>query len=63
MYIDFIPMLDASGKVLPYLFEAKKRASYLMFDTAGKLVYNQAVPAIHQGFLPDSISTICTSPA
>jgi dihydroorotase len=58
MYIDFIHMLDANGKVLPYLFEAKKRG--VIFDVGhggGSFVFNQAVPAIQQGFLPDSIST------
>jgi dihydroorotase len=58
MYIDFIHMLDANGKVLPYLFEAKKRG--VIFDVGhggGSFVFNQAVPAVHQGFLPDSIST------
>src|SRR5438132_3603999 len=58
MYLDFIYMLDASGKVLPYLFEAKKRG--VIFDVGhggGSFVFNQAVPAVRQGFLPDSIST------
>lgn len=58
MYIDFIPMLDAQGKVLSYLFEAKKRG--VIFDVGhggGSFVFRQAVPAIKQGFLPDSIST------
>jgi dihydroorotase len=58
MYIDFIHMLDANGKVLPYLFEAKKRG--VIFDVGhggGSFVFNQAVPAVHQGFWPDSIST------
>src|SRR5258708_18659538 len=58
MYIDFIQMLDANGKVLPYLFEAKKRG--VLFDVGhggGSFVFNQAVPAVQQGFLPDSIST------
>jgi dihydroorotase len=58
MYIDFIPMLDASGKVLPYLFAAKKRG--VVFDVGhggGSFVFNQAVPAVQQVFLPDSIST------
>src|SRR5437870_9484072 len=58
MYLDFIHMLDASGKVLPYLFEAKKRG--VIFDVGhggGSFVFNQAVPAVRQGFLPDSIST------
>jgi len=58
MYIDFIPMLDEHGKVQPYLFEAKKRG--VIFDVGhggGSFVFNQAAPAIRQGFLPDSIST------
>jgi dihydroorotase len=58
MYIDFIHMLDTNGKVLPYLFEAKKRG--VIFDVGhggGSFVFNQAVPAVQQGFLPDSIST------
>jgi dihydroorotase len=58
MYIDFIPMLDADGKVRPYLFEAKKRG--VIFDVGhggGSFVFAQAIPAVHQGFLPDSIST------
>jgi len=58
MYIDFIHMLDASGKVRPYLFEAKKRG--VVFDVGhggGSFVFNQAVPPVRQGFLPDSIST------
>jgi dihydroorotase len=51
-------MLDAAGKVRPYLFEAKKRG--VIFDLGhggGSFVFNQAFPAVHQGFLPDSIST------
>jgi dihydroorotase len=58
MYIDFIHMLDTNGQVLPYLFEAKKRG--VIFDVGhggGSFVFNQAVPAVQQGFLPDSIST------
>jgi dihydroorotase len=58
MYIDFIHMLDGNGKVLPYLFEAKKRG--VIFDVGhggGSFVFSQAEPAVHQGFLPDSIST------
>ncbi|GAC1632199.1 MAG: amidohydrolase/deacetylase family metallohydrolase [Candidatus Acidiferrum sp.] len=58
MYIDFIPMLDENGKVQPYLFEAKKRG--VIFDVGhggGSFVFKQAYPAVHQGFLPDSIST------
>ena len=58
MYIDFIHMLDANGRVLPYLFEAKKRG--VIFDVGhggGSFVFQQAIPAVRQGFLPDSIST------
>jgi len=58
MYIDFIPMLDANGKVRPYLFEAKKRG--VIFDVGhggGSFDFRQAFPAVHQGYLPDSIST------
>jgi dihydroorotase len=51
-------MLDADGKVLPYLFEARRRG--VIFDVghgAGSFLWRQAVPAIRQGFVPDSIST------
>ena len=51
-------MLDANGKVLPYLFEARKRG--IIFDVGhggGSFYFSQAVPAIQQGFVPDSIST------
>lgn len=58
MYLDAVPMLDDNGKVLPYLFEARKRG--IIFDVghgAGSFLFRQAVPAVHQGFIPDSIST------
>jgi len=58
MYIDFIPMLDSSGHVNAYLFEAQKHG--VIFDVGhggGSFSFNQAVPAIAQGFLPNSIST------
>jgi dihydroorotase len=58
MYIDRIHMLDAEGKVMPYLFEARKRG--VIFDVGhggGSFVFEQAIPAIKQGFTPDSIST------
>jgi len=57
-YIDFIPMLDASGKLRPYLLEAQKRG--VIFDVGhggGSFVFNQAVPAIQQGYIANSIST------
>jgi dihydroorotase len=57
-YLGAVPMLDESGKVQPYLFEARKRG--VIFDVghgAGSFLFRQAVPAVHQGFVPDSIST------
>jgi dihydroorotase len=51
-------MLDDRGKVLPYLFAAQKRG--VIFDVghgAGSFSWAQAVPAVKQGFYPNSIST------
>ncbi len=58
MYLDDVPMLDAQGKVQPYLFAAKKRG--VIFDVGhggGSFIFRQAAPAIRQHFVPDSIST------
>ena len=58
MYLGAVPMIDDNGKVLPYLFEARKRG--VIFDVGhggGSFLFRQAVPAIHQGWIPDSIST------
>jgi dihydroorotase len=58
MYLDDVPMLDARGKVRPYLFAAKKRG--VIFDVGhggGSFIFRQAAPAIQQGFVPNSIST------
>jgi len=57
-YLHVVPMLDADGRVLPYLFEARKRG--IIFDVghgAGSFSFPQAIPAVKQGFVPDSIST------
>jgi dihydroorotase len=57
-YLSAVPMLDDAGRVLPYLFEARKRG--IIFDLGhggGSFSWRQAVPAIRQGFVPDSIST------
>ena len=57
-YLARVPMLDDSGKLEPYLFEARKRG--VIFDVGhggGSFVFRQAVPAVKQGFVPDSIST------
>ena len=53
-----VPMLDDSGRLLPYLFEARKRG--VLFDVGhggAAFEFRQAVPAVKQGFPPDSIST------
>jgi dihydroorotase len=53
-----VPCVDADGRVLPYLTEARKRG--VLFDVGhggGSFVYRNAVPALAQGFPPDSIST------
>ena len=58
MYLDAVPMLDDKQKLLPYLAEARKRG--VIFDVGhggGSLLFRQAVPAIQQGWTPDSIST------
>ena len=57
-YHGSVPMLDDSGQVREYLFQARKRG--VKFDVghgAGSFWWRQAVPAVRQGFLPDSIST------
>lgn len=51
-------IVDESGKVKPFVFEAQKRG--LIFDTGhggGAFSWRQAVPALKQGFKPDVIST------
>ena len=57
-YLNAVPMLDDNGRVMPYLFEARKRG--IIFDVGhggGSFLWRQAVPAMKQGFIPDSIST------
>ncbi|MEO7145009.1 MAG: amidohydrolase/deacetylase family metallohydrolase [Bryobacteraceae bacterium] len=57
-YLPAVPMLDAQGRVRPYLFAAQKRG--VIFDVGhggGSFVFRYAVPAIRQGFWPNSIST------
>ena len=53
-----IPIVDESGKLRPYVLEARKRG--IIFDAGhggGSFVFKQAVPATKQGFYPDVIST------
>jgi dihydroorotase len=57
-YLSVVPMLDKEGILLPYLLEAKKRG--VIFDVGhggGSFSWKQAIPAVRQGFVPDSIST------
>jgi dihydroorotase len=52
------PQLDAGKKLQPYMLEARKRG--VLFDVghgSGSFWFRIAVPAIKQGFLPDTIST------
>src|SRR3954447_23501407 len=58
MFLASVPMLDDAGRLRPYLLEARKRG--VLFDVGhggGSFLFRQAVPAIQQGFFPDSIST------
>ena len=53
-----VPYVDENGKLLDYLNQARKRG--VLFDVGhggGSFVFRNAVPAIQQGFYPDSIST------
>lgn len=57
-YLADVPMLDEQGRVQPYLFAARKRG--IIFDVGhgqGSFLFRQAVPAVRQGLVPDSIST------
>ncbi len=57
-YLAAVPMLDEDGQVLPYLFGARRRG--VLFDLGhggGSFVFRQAVPAMRQGFQPDTLST------
>ena len=57
-YKQQVPYLDEKGKLLPYLWQARKRG--VKFDIGhggGSFSWKNGVPAIRQGFVPDSIST------
>jgi dihydroorotase len=52
------PVIDEQGKVFDHLFQARERG--VIFDLghgAASFWFRNAVPAIAQGFVPDSIST------
>jgi dihydroorotase len=53
-----VPWVDEQGKLYSYFQEARKRG--VRFDVGhggGSFVFRNAVPAVAQGFYPDSIST------
>jgi len=53
-----VPYIGEDGKLLPYLAQARHRG--IKFDVGhggGSFSWKNAVPAIRQGFWPDSIST------
>jgi dihydroorotase len=57
-FLPNVPLLDGKGQVQRYVFDARKRG--VIFDVGhggGSFVFRQAVPAMKQGFWPDSIST------
>ena len=58
MFYRPVPILDHQGKLLPYLHEARRRG--VRFDLGhgrDSFLWSQAVPAVRQGWLPDTIST------
>lgn len=53
-----IPVVDENGKVRPCVLEAQEKG--VLFEVGhggGSFVFEQALPAMEQGFLPDMIST------
>lgn len=57
-YLVAVPLLDEKDRLRPYMTEARRRG--VLFDVGhgqGSFLFRQAVPAIKQGFLADTIST------
>lgn len=51
-------IVDDGGKVRPYVWDAQKKG--IIFDVGhggGSFLFEQAIPATEQGFIPDAIST------
>ena len=58
VYAQQFPSTDKDGKLYDYFFRARDKG--VIFDVghgAGSFWFRNAVPAIEQGFIPDSIST------
>src|SRR5690606_22993180 len=52
------PIVGENGKVKPFVFKARERG--LIFDVGhggGSFLFRQAIPALQQGFPPDSMGT------
>ena len=52
------PIIDDNGKVFEYMYSAREKG--IIFDLghgAGSFWFRNAIPAIQEGFVPDSIST------
>lgn len=57
-FISSIPLFDPNARVASYLFAAQRRGIY--FDVGhgcASFSFRQVIPAVQQGFWPDSIST------
>ena len=57
-FLPAVPLLDGQGRLERYVQQARKRG--VIFDVGhggGSFAWRIAVPAMKQGFLPDSIST------
>jgi dihydroorotase len=53
-----VPYVDAEGRLLDYLTQARARG--VLFDVGhggGSFVFRTAIPAVERGFYPDTIST------
>lgn len=58
VYAQQFPILDDTGNVFPYLYQAREKG--ICFDLghgAFSFWFRNAVPALRQGFYPDTIST------
>jgi dihydroorotase len=58
MFHPMVPFFDTAGRLLPYLRQARNRG--VKFDLGhggGSFVWSQALPAVRQGWLPDSLSS------
>ena len=58
LYAQQFPIFDENGKVNDFLWQAKKRG--ILFDLghgSGSFWFRNAIPALEQGYLPDTLST------